>query len=257
MPDRLRRRAQARALERPERDRQPLADLADHVLLRHAHFVEDRLARRRGADAELVLELAHAEARAVGLDDERGQAPGLVVGDREDDVEVRDAEVRDPVLGPVDHPLLAVLDGRRLHPRRVRARLGLGQRERRRPLAGRAPRQEALLQLLGAEQLDRQRAELLHHQDQRARGVDLGDLLDRHVQHQRARAGAAVLGRERQAEDVLLGQQLAHVPRVLGLLVDLGRARRDPLARDLADRLAEIQVLLGNRVDVADCLHRR
>ena len=50
-------------------------------------------------------------------------------------------------------------------------------------------------ELIGAEQLDRQRAELLHHQDQRAGGVDLGDLLDRHVQHQRARAGAPVLAR--------------------------------------------------------------
>ena len=111
-------------------------------------------------------------------------------------------------------------------------------------------RQEALLQLVGAVQLDRQRAELLHHQDQRAGRVDLGDLLDRHVQHQRARARAAVLGRKRQPEDVLLAQQLADVPRVLGLLVDLGRARRDLLARDLADRLTEVEVLLGDRVDV-------
>ena len=32
----------------------------------------------------------------------------LAVGDREDDVEVGDAGVGDPVLGPVDHPLVAV-----------------------------------------------------------------------------------------------------------------------------------------------------
>ena len=69
----LRGGAQAGALERAERHRQPLADLADHVLLGHSHVVEDRLPGGRGADAELVLELAHAEARTVGLDDERRQ----------------------------------------------------------------------------------------------------------------------------------------------------------------------------------------
>ena len=100
------------------------------------------------------------------------------------------------------------------------------------------------MQLLGAVELDRQRAELLDHQDQRCRRVGLGDLLDRHVQHQRAGAGAAVLLLERQPEDVLLGQQLAQVVRVLGPLVHLGRARRDPLLRDLADRVAEVQILL-------------
>ena len=191
----------------------------------------------------------------VRLDDEGRHAPVLAVGDGEDDVEVRHAEVGDPVLGAVDDPLLAVEDGRRLHPGGVRAGLGLGERERRRALAGRAARQEALLELVAAEQLDRQRAELLDHQDQRAGGVDLGDLLDRHVQHQRSRARAAVLDREGQAEDVLLGEQLADVPRVFGLLVDLGRARGDLLARDLADRRAEVQVLLGDRVDVRDGLH--
>ena len=202
-----------------------------------------------------MLELAHAEARPVGLDHERRDPASLAVGDREADVEVRDAEVRDPVLGAVDDPLLAVLDGGRLHPRGVRAGLGLGQRERRRPLAAGALRQEALLELVRAEQLDRQRPELLDHQDQRARRIDLGDLLDAHVQHQRAGARAPVLRRKRQAQDVLLAEQLADVPRIFRALVDLGRAWRDLLLRDLADRRAEVQVLLWNRVDVAEGLH--
>ena len=64
-----------------------------------------------------------------------------------------------------------------------------------------------------------------------ARRARLGDLLDRDVEHQRAGAGAAVLLVERQAEEVVLGEQLADVPRVLGLRVDLRRPRRDPLAR--------------------------
>ena len=68
------------------------------------------------------------------------------------------------------------------------------------------------------------------------------------VEHQRAGAGAAVLLVERQPEQVVLGEQLAQVPRVLGLGVDLGRARRDLLAHDLADRVAEVDMVVGERV---------
>ena len=39
-------------------------------------------------------------------------AARLAIGDGEDDVEVGDAEVRDPVLGAVDDPLVAVADAR-------------------------------------------------------------------------------------------------------------------------------------------------
>ena len=54
-----------------------------------------------------------------------------------------------------------------------------------------------------------------------------------------------------QAEQVLLGEQLAQVPRVLRLGVDLGRPRRDALAHDLADRVAEGDVVVGERVRVS------
>jgi len=67
----------------------------------------------------------------------------------------------------------------------------------------------------------------------------------------------SVPGREGQPEDVLLGQQPAHVPRVFRPLVDLGRARGDLLARDLSDRGAEVEMLLGDRVDLVDRLHTR
>ena len=52
------------------------------------------------------------------------------------------------------------------------------------------------------------------------------------------------------AEEVLLGEQLADVPRVLARGVDLGRARGDALAHDLADRVAEVLELLRDVVDV-------
>ena len=61
--------------------------------------------------------------------------------------------------------------------------------------------------------------------------------------------GAAVLLVERQREHVLLGEQAADVPRVLVGRVDLRRARRDPLPRELPDHGAEVLMLLGKLVD--------
>jgi hypothetical protein len=55
---------------------------------------------------------------------------------------------------------------------------------------------------------------------------------------------------ERQREHVLLGEQAPDVPRVLVAGVDRGRARSDPLLRQLPDRRAEVLVLLGKLVDV-------
>ena len=52
------------------------------------------------------------------------------------------------------------------------------------------------------------------------------------------------------AQPALPGQEPTQVPRVLRLRVDLGRARRDPLARDQADRLAELHLLLREGVEV-------
>ena len=53
---------------------------------------------------------------------------------------------------------------------------------------------------------------------------------------------------EREAEQVVLAQQLDHVPRELGRLVDLGRARGDALAREVAHEVANLALLVGQRV---------
>ena len=103
--------------------------------------------------------------------------------------------------------------------------------------------------LARAEQLDRQGAELLDHQDQGGRGAGLGDLLDPDLQHQRAGAGAAVLLVEGEAEDVLLAEDLADVPGIFGVAVDVAGPRGDLLGRDLADRFAEIDHLLRDVVE--------
>ena len=134
------------------------------------------------------------------------------------------------------------------HRRRVRARARLGQRVRREPLSAREPRQEALLLLVRPGQLDAQRAELLDGHDQARRRADLGQLLDRDEHHQRARPGAAVLLLEGQPEKVVLAEELDHVPRELGLLVDLGRARGDALAGERAHEVADLALLVGQRV---------
>ena len=59
-----------------------------------------------------------------------------------------------------------------------------------------------------------------------------------------------------QAEQVVLGEQLAQVLRILGLRVDLGRPRGHPLGDDLADRVAEVDVLLRERVEIGERVGR-
>jgi hypothetical protein len=59
-----------------------------------------------------------------------------------------------------------------------------------------------------------------------------------------------VLCVERQPEDVLLGEQLTQVVRVLRLLVDLGRARSYAFPGDLPDDLAERELLVREEVRV-------
>ena len=214
------------------------------------HAVEGQLAGRGAGDAHLRLEPRDREARRVGLDDEGGDAgvARVRVGLREDGVEVRDAGVRDEALRAVEDVLVALAARRRAHRRAVGAGAGLGERVRRQPLAARELRQVLLLLLVGAGELEPERAELLHREDERRRRADLPDLLDRDEREKRAGAEPAVLLVEEEAEDVVLAEELDDVPRELVRLVDLGRARRDPLARELADEIAQLPLLVGQDV---------
>ena len=63
-----------------------------------------------------------------------------------------------------------------------------------------------------------------------------------------AGAGAAVLLVVEEAEDPLVAVELDDVPRELVRRVDLRRARRDPLARERADELAELALLVAQDV---------
>src|SRR5207302_11400746 len=82
-----------------------------------------------GPDAELVLQLADGEAGSVLLHHEGADPPvtGGPVGLGEHRVEVGDPGVGDPLLAPVDDPLVAVADGLGGHRGHVGAGLGLRQ----------------------------------------------------------------------------------------------------------------------------------
>ena len=137
----------------------------------------------------------------------------------------------------------------RAHRGGVGAGARLGERVRGEPFARRELRQEALLLLVAARELEPERAELLHGDDQAARRADLRHLLDRDERHQCRRADAAVLLVEQDPEDLVLAEELDDVPRELGALVDLRGARRDALAREVAHEVADLALLVGQRVD--------
>ena len=118
---------------------EPLALDAEQLCLGHAAVLEDHLARLAGAHPELVFLLAGAKPWRAALDDERRDAPRALAarGHRHHDDEIAVAAVGDELLGPVDHPVVAVADGGRAHGRRVAARRGLGEPPRRQLLAAR------------------------------------------------------------------------------------------------------------------------
>ncbi len=208
----------------------------------------DRRAGRRALDAELVLELAGTEKPvAVLLDDERASMRRvLAVGDREHDVEVGDRRVGDPVLGAVDDPLVAVADGGRAHRRRVGARLGLGQREGRRPLAGRA--------LAAASVCFCSSVPNSWIGSVPSSWTIRISALDAHALAISSTAICSISvpvpvppysSSNGSAEDVVLGEQPCGRPTGTRRSASISAARgRDPLLRDLADRVAEVEVLL-------------
>ena len=243
--ERLRGDAGAGAVEDAHRDLEPLAFRPEQVRGRDATVVERELARRRPRDAHLRLEARHLEARRVGLDDERRDAgvPGGRIRLREHRVERRHARVGDEPLGAVEHVLVAVASRGRAHGGRVGAGAGFGERVRAQRLAAREPRQPLVLLLAGARELQPERAELLHGEDERRGRAHLRHLFDRDQSHQRPGAEAAVRLVEEEAEDVVLAEELDHVPGELVGGVDLGRPRRDALPRERSDEVAKLALL--------------
>src|SRR5207245_4144358 len=115
--------------------------------------------------------------------------------------------VRDEALRAVEDVAVALAQRRRAHRRRVRAGSRLRQRVGAEPLPGGELREIPLLLLLRPRQPEAERAELLHREDETARGADLRDLLDRDQREEGAGARAAELLVEDEAEHLVVAEQ--------------------------------------------------
>src|SRR5262249_37713665 len=118
---------EAADVEDVERDLVALADLAEDGVGADRGVLQDHLARRRAADAELLLLWPGREALRGALDDEGREV--LAVDLREHGEDVGEAGVGDELLRagePIAPVRLAV--GARLRGERVAAGAGLGER---------------------------------------------------------------------------------------------------------------------------------
>ena len=174
--------------------------------------------------------------------------PFVLAGDRGDRHAARDvgARVGDELLGAVHHPLAVLERGAGVGVAGVGAGLRLGQAEGGQLLPAAELRQPVVLLLVGAPEVDRHRAErgVGGHRD-RHRGVDPRQLLDRQRVGERVGAAAAVLLGEGDAHQ----PELAHLRDELvgeGLgAVELLGDRRDLLAGEVADGVAQQPLLVG------------
>ena len=146
------------------------------------------------------------------------------------------------------HPLVALAHRLGADRRDVGPQPGLGHRERPAHLAGRHPRQVALLLLLGAVLEDQVGHDEVRVDDAAHRHPAPRDLLDdQGVGEQRLPEPAVLLG-DHQAEDPHLLHALDDVGRVLVLVLELGRHRDDLLVDELAHELDQLVLLLGEAV---------
>ncbi len=142
------------------------------------------------------------EAGGALLDQEAADA---ALGARPDHRHVGDGAVGDPLLGAVEHPLVAVAAGGGAHAARVGAEVGLGEPEAADRLAGREGRDPAVLLLLRAEGVDRVHDQRALHRDEAAQpGVAALQLLHDEAVGDVVEARQPVLV-DRGAEQVELG----------------------------------------------------
>ena len=228
-----------------------LVHAAQQLVVRDAAVLQDHLGGVAGADADLGLLVALAQARGLGADHERGLAAvaELGVDGGDDHVHVGDAAVGDEDLGAVQDPLVAVELGGGAQALDVGARLRLGHGV------------GAELDLIvGAEALRDPAGDLLG----RARGGEAGGREARAVDRQ-GDAGAApvhLLGGDDaelavgvgagalqvvEAVQAPLARLLDGIPGRALLAVVLVRDGADHLAREPPDVVLELPVLIIQR----------
>ena len=218
-------------------DPEAVAGLAQHVLGRDPNVLEVQVAQVVAAQAHRLVAVPDLEPLHALLDDE-GRVAVLAVH-----LGAGEGDEHGSLVAVADEPLLAVqlpgavgLQGRpRLQVERVRARLGLGEREGRELAPGGEVGEEALLLLVASEQHDSLHADrLMHaHHDRQGR-VDLREGLEHPAVAGLGEALPAVaLGHVQAAQAALaeLADQVVADPPVL-----LDPARVDRLGGELSQR---------------------
>ena len=172
---------------------------------------------------------------------------GVLVGLGVDRVVVRVAAVGDEALGAVDHVLVALLDGRRAHPRDVGAGVGLGQAERRELRRFGEHAEVLLLDLLRAAERDRRgRQAVAAERGLDARAAPRELLLDQ-AAVEVAGAGAAVLLLDVGVHQADLPGLLDDVLRPGAVLVVLPGDGADLFLGEVVRHLAQVLLLVGER----------
>ena len=116
-PERLRRNADAAAVQRGHRHPEAAVLFVEQTIAAHTCAFDDDVVRHRGVQSQLLLVPRHAHV--LGVEDERAHSArslGVRVGAREQEKRSGMTAVRDPLLRAVEHPAVAV----RLRPRAER-----------------------------------------------------------------------------------------------------------------------------------------
>ena len=237
------------AVEDLQRLDEPLADVAQQVVLADEAVLHDHLGGVGGPDAELVLFLAGAETRHAAVEHESGDvvvARTLGVGDREHDTDVAFPAVGGEGLGAVEHP--AALDplGARAGAGGVRSRPRLGQAPGADLLARGQRGQPAAPLLVIAILVDVVAAQRVMggHADADRR-IDARQLGDHQDVFDVAQPGAAVLLGKQDAEEAELSGLEHHLARETLALVDLVDDRVNLLARESSCGFLNGALLVG------------
>ena len=218
----------------------------EKVLRGHEAVLEEELRGDRGAQAELPLHLARAEAVAAALDQKAAHHVAAFLRDLgPHQRDVGDVAVGDPALGAVETVAARHRPGARQHAAGIGAEIGLGQTEAADRLAARQARQPVALLLLGAEGEDRVHYQAGLHADEGAQaGVAALELLVDQAVGDVVQSGAAVLLRQVGAEEAELGDARGDLDRKGAVAEVPGDDRQVLVVDELPGRVAR-QPLLG------------
>uniref|UniRef100_A0A0N4Z3R7 DUF6285 domain-containing protein n=1 Tax=Parastrongyloides trichosuri TaxID=131310 RepID=A0A0N4Z3R7_PARTI len=185
---------------------------ADQVRRRDAHVLEEQLGGVLRVAAHLVEVPAPGEAGAVALHRNQGDAARAVVrGAAHHQDQVRRLAVGDEGLLAVQHPFVALKPGAGADALQVRSRPRLGHGDGQDDLARDHLGQPSLLLLLGAEGDDVGGHDHVVQRHAPALHAARAELLDQHALVAEVSAHAAVLFRNRQAQQAELGALGPHL----------------------------------------------